>query len=882
MLEFALEAELGADESIPSGCADLPSDGTPTEQVVGRYRLRGEIARGGVGIVYRAWQTDLKREVALKMLLPARLETTDALERFRREAELMASLDHPGILPVYDVGDHDGLPYFSMKLAEGGNLAQRIPTLRGQFRECARLLALITRAIGHAHAHGVLHRDLKPSNIVFDAAGQPLVTDFGLARLLAVDSSLTGIDAVIGTPRYVAPEVLTASAQELTGAADVYGLGAILYELLCGRAPFAELSPLQILQQISTRRPRPPRLLDAAIPAALEAICLRCLEKRATDRYPSADALAAALETWLAGTKLAFFSRLRSQKFGLPSRRRHASVAAAMLLVAGLAAASARWFLRDPIPIPDPAVATRTVAVLPFTLQNATPAEREAARQLAAHLHLSPPLQLLPFAATLETATSKDFPRNSGDAGAVLGAFIRVDVVALAGSQRFALRARDVLRAERLYESTFTLPEVDGVARQLAATLAQRRRHPTAEARLSRDALASLLRAERLQDVPADEVNEAAVVALKDAISLAPDSALAHALLAGAYIRPAGDGVWLDLAIVEAARAQRMDPHLGLAQRELGLAYYFKSWLGRAAKAYEQSHALGSLDADYWLGLLDKQRGQFDESYRLYRAYEPFAPKDTWGPAGIAQLLFTVGENDAGERAMRIAMARDPDPVFRKLSEAEIAFYRHDSTHCRELAGSIDPKTYDGYFVASSLVRICAVEQGDFTAALATIDATKRAYATTHESPDANDPALHEAILLARVNENEKVPSLLKKARETPQAAIDSNSEYPAEWLQLAAAQRLGGEIDAAYATLERAFALGLTVNNRNRSDLEFLPFQGDARFAVLRAKSEAYVAAQRKKIAARLPAELREPVMVEPLVGAVKPSQTGTKPHKL
>ncbi len=882
LLAFALEAEPDAGEWVPPGSAELPTDGTRGEEAVGRYRLRGEIDRGGTGVVYRAWQADLKREVALKMLLPGRLETKDALDRFRREAELMASLDHPGILPVYEVGADDGLPYFSMKLAESGNLAQRIPALRGQFRECARLLALIARAIGHAHRHGVLHRDLKPSNIVFDAADQPLVTDFGLARLLAVDSSLTGIDAVIGTPRYVAPEVLTTAGRALTPAADIYGLGAILYELLCGHAPFAELSPLQILQQISTRRPRSPRQLDATIPAALESICLRCLEKRAADRYPSADALANSLDAWLAGTRPGVLVRLRGPKLALPSLRRRAGMAAILLLVAGLVAAIAWRAMREPISIPDPAVATRTVAVLPSTLQKATRTEREAARQMAAHLRLSTPLRLLPFEATLATVTSRNIPVSDNDVDTVLGAFILVYVAALPGNPHFAVMAVDDLREERLYETTFPLSDVGRVGRKLADALQQRRKKPTAEAHLSRSELASLWHAISWLRTPGEGTNAMAIAALKDVITKAPDSALAHAWLAYAYNSHGDDAFWLDSAIDEAARAQRMDPSLGLAQRQLGLAYYRKSWFSRAMAAHEQSRALGSLWVDAELALIYYETGRFDESYRAYLDDQRFAPENKWGQASLAQVLFTVGENDAGERAMRMAMAQEPDPMLRKLREAEIALYRRDFAHCRELAGGIDPQTYDGYFVASRTVRICAVEQGDFAAALATMDATKRAYASAHDSPNGNNPALHEAILLARLNRNEKVPALLKGARQGLQAAIDSNNEYPPVWLRMAAAQRLGGEVDAAYTTLEHAFALGLTVNNRNRSDLEFLPFQGDLRFAVLRAKSEAYVAAQRKKIAALLPAELREPVTVEPLAGAAKPSPAAFKPHEL
>jgi Tfp pilus assembly protein PilF len=857
---------------------------------VGRYRLLAEIDRGGVGVVYRAWQADLGREVALKMLLPSRLETKDARDRFRREAELMASLDHPGILPVHEVGEHAGLPYYSMKLAERGNLAQRIPALRGRYDEIASLLVSIARAVGHGHGRGVLHRDLKPSNIVFDASGQCMVTDFGLARRIAVDSSLTGIDALIGTPRYVAPEVVTTSGARLTASADVYGLGAILYELLTGQAPFAELTPLQILQQVATRRPQPPRRIDPTIPLALEAICLRCLEKRPGDRYASADALADALQTWLGGAKPSvFLASLRWLKLGSPSWRRRAGVVVSALLFAGLAATAAWHAMREPIPFPDPASATRTVAVLPVDAQKTSPATREAARQLAAHLQLPSTLHLLPFEATLNLFSSKDFPSDDVDASDTLGAFLFVDVVALAGTRQFALRASDVLREERLYEADFTLADVDAATRKLGEALAQRRQQPTPESHLSPAALASMLRAIRWLQAPAQGTNEKAIAALKDAISKAPESALAHAWLAYAYNQHGGEAFWTDSAIDEAARAQRMDPTLGLAVKQLGAAYYAKSWFTRATAAFEQSLALGSVYVESELCLQYYARARFDESYRMCRERQRFETDDPFPQAVVAQLLFTVGENDAGERAMRVLIGRRSEPALRTLREAEIALYRRDSTRCRKLAGSIDPATLDGYFSASGLIRTCAAQQGDFVAALATIDATKRAYASESGSANGNNPALPEAILLAQLNRNDKVPALLKEARQGLQAAIDSNSEYPRVWLRMAAAQRLGGEVDAAYASLEHAFALGLTVNNRNRSDLEFLPFLGDARFQSLRVKSEAYVAAQREKIVQQLDPAMREPVANGPqgvasrgAADAVEPPAHGDKPSKI
>lgn len=817
---------------------------------VGDHELRGEIARGGSGIVYRAWQPKLKREVALKVLLPTRLETPDALDRFRREAELMASLDDPGILPVYEVGEHNDLPWFSMKLAERGNLAERIPELRGNFVDIARLLARVARAVAAAHRAGVLHRDLKPSNIVFDVQGQPLVTDFGLGRRLNSDSSLTGIDALIGTPRYVAPEVITTPGKALTAAVDVYGLGAILYELLTGAPPFAELTPIEVLRQVATRRPRAPRQVDAAVPAGLEAICLRCLEKRPQDRYPAAEALAAALEARLTGARPGLFARLRGLRIELPSRRRRAGWIASLLLVAGISGLGTWYVVREPIPVPDPAIATRTVAIVP-RLPTATHAEVDMARQLAMHLRLPAPLRLVPFKTSLVAVTSSDIPLASADTA--LGAFIFVEVVAQPGTQKFALMAFDTLREQRLYEATFAPADVDRVTRELAAALVEKRQQPTAESRLSKSAIAPFMRAIRWLQAPEKGTNALAIAALKDVITQAPDSALAHAWLAYAYLSHDGEAFWLDSSIDEAARAQRMDPSLALAQRQLGLAYYRKSWFTRAKTAHERSRALGSMWVDSELALIYYETGRFDESYRTYRDDGHFAPRDARSHANTAQVLLTVGVIDAGERAIRAAMAPDPDPAHGKLREAEIALYRHDAARCRELASAIDPETYDGYFTASGLVRTCAARQGDFAAALATMEASKRAYTSAIDSPHGNNPALREAVLLTQLNRSDEIPGLLKEARQGLQAAIDSGNEYPPVWLRMAAAQRLAGETNAAYATLEHAFALGLTVNNRNHWDLEFLPFQHDARFQALRATSEAYVAEQREKVAAQL-----------------------------
>jgi tetratricopeptide (TPR) repeat protein len=276
----------------------------------GDYELLGEIGSGGMGVVYRARQRSLNRVVALKMIGAGRLSTAAERQRFRHEAETAARLDHPRIVPVYEVGEWGGdgagpaVPFFSMKLFEAGSLADGLGRFAAEPAAAARLVAAIARAVHHAHQRGVLHRDLKPSNILLDAEGRPHVADFGLAKRTAAEgeageASLTVPGALVGTPGYMAPEQTV--GQPATTATDVYGLGAVLYALLTGRPPFRAGSVLETLEQVRDREPEAPASHNPRADRDLQAVCLKCLAKRPEQRYGSAAALAEDLERWLGG-----------------------------------------------------------------------------------------------------------------------------------------------------------------------------------------------------------------------------------------------------------------------------------------------------------------------------------------------------------------------------------------------------------------------------------------------------------------------------------------------------------------------------------------------------------------------------------------------------
>ena len=362
VVDPGLAEQLARDEATGAPPVKIAAHADELLGELGDYELLEVVGRGGQGVVFRARQKSLNRIVALKVISLGQWASTAHLKRFRLEAEAAARLEHPGIVPIHEVGEREGSCYFSMKFVEGGQLDQVARRQPIPPRRAVELIAKVSRTVHYAHEHGILHRDIKPGNILLDAKGEPHLTDFGLARLVESESSVTHTLDVLGTPSYMAPEQAAGNNAAVGSVTDVYGLGAVLYQLLTGHPPFAGGTTYETIKLVLETEPRQPRQLNPKIDRDLSTICLKSLEKDPKRRYPSALALAEDLERWLK------HEPIRARHTGIFARgrkwvqRNPARALSAASLVA-LAAASG-WIIWKSELIRQPL--TNGIAVLPF------------------------------------------------------------------------------------------------------------------------------------------------------------------------------------------------------------------------------------------------------------------------------------------------------------------------------------------------------------------------------------------------------------------------------------------------------------------------------------------------------------------------------------
>lgn len=715
---------------------DLPD----TDWRLGNYQILEEIGRGGMGVIYRARQRHSKRVVALKRVLSYHGDSRETLERFRREAEAAASLDHPNILPIYEVGEADGLPFFTMKLATGGSLHRAAAALSAEPRKCVSLLAKVARAIAYAHGRGILHRDLKPGNILLDAAGEPLVSDFGLAKWMDANTDLTRSLAIFGTPGFIAPEQAGGPSAALTPAADVYSLGAILFDLLTGRPPFLGEHAISVIRQAAeTPAPRL-RSINGSLDRDLETICAKCLEREPHARYRAAADLAQDLERWLEGRPIVARRVSPPAKLWRWSKRNPvlAGIAVVCLLTGALAVTRQidTWRLQKEAAAQS--AAQHSVQIIPFFDLDSVAFVDDSAAEIAAHL--GPALELNGPARVVHVTTATPEAARV----ALSGTFRRVN-----GRTRISVRAWHPQSGADVMQQVLEVDDRADAATRIAATIStalyQRLDLPDAALITAREesdpgwqnksAREFIIAGRELIEHRTLQSLERAAGCFQQAIAIAPQSAAAHAELARAsalQVAFTSDTTALETAEVAARRSIELDPtsvigHSTLARvlhsrgrleeameegmrslesgrldsRAANLAGFLENMAGRPDKAIRWFAVASSaevrpaenenLTADAWTELLEDERAE-----TAYRRFWQLNPEKAEGWIGICRLRLLQRKFDEARTLLRENTARYGGAAFVGQLAAQVEFYSRNFDEAERLYRELAARDPDG------------------------------------------------------------------------------------------------------------------------------------------------------------------------------------------
>ncbi len=720
-----------------------------TDWRLGNYFILEEIGRGGMGVIYRARQKHSHRIVAVKRVLQYHADSSETLARFRREAEAAASLDHPNILPIYEVGMNDGLPFFSMKFASGGSLQQFARAIRTEPKKCVALLAKVSRAVAYAHSQGILHRDLKPGNILLDAHGEPLVSDFGLAKWLDTKSDLTRTLTIFGTPGYIAPEQALGHQQGLNPAADVYSLGAILFDLLAGRPPFLGEHALAVIKQAEEQSAPKLRSIVPTLDRDLETICARCLEREPGARYRSAHELALDFECYLEGRPIMARPIAPLARMWRWSRRNRAlagSLAACLLL----GAAAAAWEIKNwqlETTLDKEKIARHSLAVLPFLDLDAATANPLLTHQIndamrAGLSSIGPSTTNVieqPFAKWTGTGTAAEVQwaaEHTNSRGVLTGVFRRVGPkmrlsLRLLGKNGNDLLGRWTLEMETLQDASKVV-ETQGVAAGVFKSLDTSTAAPN-ESQLdpvntdptARDyfhAGRELLVRRTIPDM------DRAINCFEGAVREAPNSVAAHSYLALAYVgrnyllsNPAD----VEKAYRAANRALQISPddpnaHRALAfvsgatghhdetlehslcaleagdPSERAMGYVAEAWkhLGRPDKAiqwFQKAKASETQRADYDAVLGDAWMLLADDerARQLYENSANFRPDLPEGWTGLCHLKVLNGDFDGARNLFKEHATEFKDFHTTKPFQAQIEFFARNFLEAERLYDEI-------------------------------------------------------------------------------------------------------------------------------------------------------------------------------------------------
>ena len=717
---------------------------------LGNYEILEEIGRGGMGVIYRARQRHSRRIVALKRILSYHADSHETLTRFRREAEAAAGLDHPNILPIYEVGQsEDGIPYFSMKYASGGSLDEVGPALRHDPRAIVRLIAKVTRAVQFAHRQGILHRDLKPGNILLDARGEPLVSDFGLAKWLDGSSDLTRTLTVFGTPGFIAPEQAEKPSSSLTPAADVYSLGALLFDLLSGRPPFLGEHALAVIRQAAEKEAPKLRSLVKGANRDLETICARCLDRDPGARYSSAGEVAEDLERWLEGRSIG------ARPVSVPTKtwrwaRRNPAVSGSLAACLILGVAALEWRIqtrRLSATVREETMALHSIAVVPFLdLETARPdpeVTQNVMQSLTALLPRLGPVRITPVPESerfwADTATSEDRNRvrRAVNARTILTGSRRV----VEGKTRISIRLLSAANGDPLLTESLVLPRQSPSLAEPLRLLAQPI-YSILDARdwtgitiqshdpglQDADAREYIISGRQLMFRDSQEDLDRSLRCLEKAVELQPKSAIAHAYLASTAAGRIHFG-WneqlLARAEKEAKHALALEPRLPEAHRALAGVYFqtgnYRDALEEQLRAVEtggpEELVAGFLGMTYgrlgqpvrslaWLEMARQwttrpgdydpnigdcwaELGEDEKAERAYRRSIELRPEQSTGWVGLAHLRLLEGDFAAARQICQQNYARalrdHPSDTWPEAIAAQIAFFSRDFAEAERL-----------------------------------------------------------------------------------------------------------------------------------------------------------------------------------------------------
>jgi len=817
------------------------------------HEILDEIARGGMGVVYQAREPHSGRIVALKCVLTYQDDADHLVARFRREAETAARLEHPNIVPIYQVGETaDGFPYYTMKYAAAGSLLQARRPLLQHPRQSAALILKVARAVHYAHEKGVLHRDLKPGNILLDSHGEPLVSDFGLARCEAVSSYLTRSLSSFGTPGYIAPEQADGPAAQLTPAADVYSLGAILFELLTGRTPFVGDNAFAVMKRSAEERAPKVHSLAAHVDRDLEVICDRCLEREPADRYQSAAEVADDLQSWLDDRPI----RARAPGPVLHLRRwvrRNRMLAAALAALCIIGTAALAWSIRTQrltAALNESVLAARSVVVLPFldldTVREDTVSTRQTIDALQGQLKQFGPARVR--AGDIPGWRKLDELQKA--AQSLSGRTILTGTVRnVLGRKRITVRLLNPANGEALFVKVLEQKELESNVPDVTEDLAR-----NIYTVLSTDNWTELTNSKRDPGVRNEQAREAmqagrelilnsytvadfdpAIALFKKAIKLEPDSALAHSYLAMAVagrVYFIADRSYLDLGKTEARTALQLAPDLTDAHQALAGVYYQEGKFDQALEEEIQTLELGGVTdrASKFLGMVFDILGRPDRALSWYEITRSLQSRPGDVASAIGDCWTKLSDDEQAFRAYERAMELQPGATQGPAGKCRLHLLRGEFETAREICRTRFRSSNDLGEMAQVAAQVEFFSGSDAAA--------KELYSKLIKSDAKGGGAFYGAVTyqsaLGRINQklgaDEEATRLLEECLATETAAFKLEPRNSEAAYRLAAVEACLNQGDAALDHLRQAITLGW---------LDYRSLRRDPRFDSLRSNPE-------------------------------------------